>query len=222
MDQHQKQKILIVEQDPAMSALIGASLDVAGFAHKACPCDTTAFFELQTDRFDLILVDIGNGCQNELNMLDKLSAVETPLIFLVDRSSAAGQSRGLQYGADDFLLKPFDPADLLGRIELVLSRCSHTPRSLRFRDIEINLQAREVRQSGLSVQLTPKEFDLLVLLVEHTDVALSRTKILQSVWGYCITGDTRTVDMHIMQLRKKLNLKQKLKSVIKVGYRLDH
>ena len=187
MENTDKHKILIVESDEAVSALIGAALDVAGYRHTACSCDSTAFFSLQTDRFDLILLDIGAGCPAGLEMLEKLSSVETPLIFLVDRNSITGQIQGLQSGAEDFLLKPFEPADLLGRVEIVLSRSSHATRILRYYDIVIDIPSRLVHQSGRPIQLTPKEFDLLVLLVEHADAALSRARILQSVWGYCIS-----------------------------------
>ena len=139
MENTDKHKILIVESDEAVSALIGAALDVAGYRHTACSCDSTAFFSLQTDRFDLILLDIGAGCPAGLEMLEKLSSVETPLIFLVDRNSITGQIQGLQSGAEDFLLKPFEPADLLGRVEIVLSRSSHATRILRYYDIVIDI-----------------------------------------------------------------------------------
>jgi DNA-binding response OmpR family regulator len=217
----QKHKILIVQEDKAVSSLISAALDTAGCQHAVCPCDSSAFFQLQTDHFDLILMDIEDGNPTRLAMLNKLGAVEIPLICLVNRTAGTVPVPGFQYGAEDILLKPFTVADLLGRIEIVMSRTTHTTHKLSFHDIEINLPERQVAQAGRSVQLTPKEFDLLVLLVEHTDVALSRARILQAVWGYCITCETRTVDMHIMQLRKKLDFRQKLKSVIKVGYRLD-
>jgi len=217
----QKRKVLIVQEDKAVAALITAALDMAGCQHTVCPCDSSAFFQLQTDHFDLILMDIEDGKPTRLDMLNRLGAVDIPLICLVDRDSGAAPIPGFQYGAEDFLLKPFTVPDLLGRIEIVLSRSAHTNHKLSFHDIEINLADRQVTQAGQPVQLTPKEFDLLVLLVEHTDAAMSRARILQTVWGYCITCDTRTVDMHIMQLRKKLDFRQKLKSVIKVGYRLD-
>jgi len=217
----QKRKILIVQEDKAVAALMEAALDTAGCQHVVCPCDSSAFFQLQTDRFDLILMDIEDGNPTSLDILNKLGAVDIPLICLIDRNSGAVPVPGFQYGAEDFLLKPFTVADLLGRIEIVLSHSIHPNHKLSFHNIEINLTERLVTQAGRLIQLTPKEFDLLVLLVEHTDVAMSRARILQAVWGYCITCDTRTVDMHIMQLRKKLDFRQKLKSVIKVGYRLD-
>lgn len=216
-----KRKILIVQEDKSVASLISAALDSAGCQHAVCPCDSSAFFQLQTDRFDLILMDIENGSQTHLGLLSKLGAVDIPLICLVNRNASAVPVPGFQYGAEDFLLKPFTVADLLGRIEIVINRSMHTARKLSFHDIEIDLSDRRVTQTGRLVQLTPKEFDLLVLLIEHTDVALSRARILQAVWGYCIACDTRTVDMHIMQLRKKFDFRQKLKSVIKVGYRLD-
>lgn len=221
MQELARRKILIVEEDKGVSALIEAALDTAGCRHVACPCDPSAFFQLQTDRFDLILLDIDKGCPDRLDLLGKLSSLEIPLIFLVDRSSPDIQLIGLQSGAMDFLLKPFAVPDLLGRIEIALARANQTARVLRYHDIEIDLSERQVTQGNREVQLTPKAFDLLVLLVEHADIALSRARILQAVWGYCIAGDTRTVDMHIMQLRQKLDFRQKLKSVIKVGYRLD-
>ena len=125
-------------------------------------------------------------------------------------------------GAEDYVVKPFEPRELLSRIEVVLRRFSRSNQQLIYHDIEVNLTERMVRQGGEPVFLTPKEFDLLVLLIKHVDEALSREVILQQVWGYCFVGETRTVDMHIMQLRKKLDFQDRLKAVVKIGFRLDN
>jgi DNA-binding response OmpR family regulator len=221
MDGRDVRNFLIIEADQAVTALIGAALDVAGYRHTACSCSSTALFSLQTDRFDLILLDIGPGCPSALDLLENLCRVETPLIVLADQDNIAGQVRGLQLGAENYLIKPFEPAALVGRIKTVLGRQKQPERALQYQDIEVDLPSRLVRQQSRRVDLTPREFDLLVLLIRHTDLALSRERILQAVWGYCFAGETRTVDMHIMQLRKKLGLRQKLKTITKIGYRLD-
>ena len=216
------QNILIVEDDQAIAALIAASLDMAGYAHMASPNGSDALFRLQTDHFDLILLDVMLPGMDGFELMELIRGREIPVIFLTARDKVADRVKGLKMGAEDYIVKPFEPLELLARIEVVLRRCSRISQPLQYHDIAVNLQERIVRQNERIVPLTPKEFDLLVLLIQHVDVALSRERILQAVWGYCFIGESRTVDMHIMQLRKKLDFRNKLKAVIKIGYRLDH
>lgn len=214
-------RILVVEQDTAVTALINAALDMGGFEHASCPCNFTALFNLQTDHFDLILLDIGSGCPAGMELLEMLCGMGSPLVLLVDRNFDNGRLRGLQTDAGDIITKPFEPEDLVHRIEAVLERSRLEQNRLLYRDIEVDVAARQVRQNDQLIDLTTKEFDLLVTLLRHIGVDLSRERILQMAWGYCVAGQTRTVDMHIMQLRKKINFDQKLKTVAKVGYRLE-
>lgn len=214
-------RILVVEQDSAVTALIIAALDMGGYEHASCPCNFTALFNLQTDHFDLILLDIGSGCPAGMELLEMLCGMGSPLVLLVDHNNDDGQMRGLQVGAAEIITKPFEPRDLIRRIDAVIARSHLQPKRLQYQDIEVDVTARQVRQNDKLLDLTAKEFDLLAVLLRNIGVALSRERILQQVWGYCIAGQTRTVDMHIMQLRRKIDFRQKLKTVAKVGYRLD-
>lgn len=214
-------RILVVEQDSAVTALIVAALDMGGYEHATCPCNFTALFNLQTDHFDLILLDIGNGCPAGMELLELLCGMGSPLVLLVDHNNDDGQLRGIKAGAGEIITKPFEPEDLLSRINAVIERSSLKLKRLRYQDIEVDVTARQVCQNKQPIDLTVKEFDLLALLLQNTGIALSRERILQQVWGYCVAGQTRTVDMHIMQLRRKIDFRQKLKTVAKVGYRLD-
>ncbi|MEA4889338.1 MAG: response regulator transcription factor [Clostridiaceae bacterium] len=215
------QKILIVEDDPAIAALIATSLTMSGYEQKISPNGSDALFCLQTDRFSLILLDVMLPGMDGFELMELIRGREIPVIFLTARDKLSDRVKGLRMGAEDYIVKPFEPMELIARIEVVLRRCDRASQPLQYDDIEVNQLERVVRQGDQIVQLTPKEFDLLVLLIEHADIALSRERILQSVWGYCFIGESRTVDMHIMQLRKKLDFHHKLKAVIKIGYRLD-
>lgn len=214
-------KILIVEDDIAIAALIEASLDLGGYTHQTCTNGNDGLFQIQTSHFDLILLDIMLPGLDGFEIMERIRGRELPVIFLTARDKLDDRVRGLKMGAEDYIIKPFEPKELLARIEVVLRRYSRNSIQLKYRDIEVNLTERMVRQAGETIFLTPKEFDLLVLFIRHIDEALSREKILQQVWGYCFVGETRTVDMHVMQLRKKLDFNDKLKAVVKIGYRLD-
>jgi DNA-binding response OmpR family regulator len=214
-------KILVVEDDAAISALIEASLDLGNYEHQSCAHGNDALFRIQTEKYDLILLDIMLPGLDGFEIMERIHGREIPVIFLTARDKVDDRVRGLKMGAEDYIVKPFEPRELLARIEVVLRRYNRSSQELKYHDIEVSLTERMVRQAGEPIFLTPKEFDLLVLLIKHVDEALSREVILQQVWGYCFVGETRTVDMHIMQLRKKLDFQDSLKAVVKIGYRLD-
>lgn len=215
------QNILIVEDDQAIAALIAATLDLSQYGHQACYSGTDALFKIQTESFDLILLDVMLPGIDGFELLEKIKGREIPVIFLTARDKVDDRVRGLKMGAEDYITKPFEPMELLARIEVVLRRYDRHSQNLIYQDIEVNLTERIVRQHQVEVFLTPKEYDLLIFFMRNVDVALSREKILQSVWGYCFVGETRTVDMHVMQIRKKIEFNNKLKAVVKIGYRLD-
>jgi DNA-binding response OmpR family regulator len=213
-------KILVVEDDAAISALIEASL-IWEIMNIRCAHGNDALFRIQTEKYDLILLDIMLPGLDGFEIMERIHGREIPVIFLTARDKVDDRVRGLKMGAEDYIVKPFEPRELLARIEVVLRRYNRSSQELKYHDIEVSLTERMVRQAGEPIFLTPKEFDLLVLLIKHVDEALSREVILQQVWGYCFVGETRTVDMHIMQLRKKLDFQDRLKAVVKIGYRLD-
>ena len=214
-------RILIVEDDRNISKLIAASLSIAGYESQACFDGKEALNIIFNQRFDLILLDVMLPGMDGFEIMEHIRSQEVPVIFLTARENVADRVRGLKLGADDYILKPFEPVELLARIEVVLRRCGVDRQVFELDDIVVNLNERVARKAGRVVTLTPKEFDLLVLLLQNQDIALSRDRILATVWGYRYQGETRTVDIHIQQLRKKLDLKDHLKTVPKVGYRLE-
>lgn len=214
-------RILIVEDDHNISKLIAASLSIAGYESQACFDGKEALETIFNHHFDLILLDVMLPGMDGFEIMEHIRKQEVPVIFLTARENVADRVRGLKLGADDYILKPFEPVELLARIEVVLRRCGVDRQVFELDDIVVNLNERVARKAGRAVTLTPKEFDLLVLLLQNQDIALSRDRILATVWGYRYEGETRTVDIHIQQLRKKLDLKDHLKTVPKVGYRLE-
>ena len=214
-------KILIVEDDPHISRLVQASLQLAGHDAYRCMRGDEAMERLSHEEYDLILLDVMLPGMDGFEMMEHLREGRTPVIFLTAREDVTDRVRGLRLGAEDYIIKPFEPVELLARIEVVLRRCGVDRQVCELDDIVVNLNERVARKAGRVVTLTPKEFDLLVLLLQNQDIALSRDRILATVWGYRYQGETRTVDIHIQQLRKKLDLKDHLKTVPKVGYRLE-
>ena len=129
--------------------------------------------------------------------------------------------RGLRLGAEDYIVKPFEAMELLARIEVILRRVKRTERVYHYGDISVNVEEHTCKNGGEDVYLTPKEFEVLVFFIQHKDVAISRDRLLAAVWGFEYEGESRTIDIHIQQLRKKLNLKDKLVTIPKLGYRLE-
>jgi len=148
---------------------------------------------------------------------------QIPVIFLTARDSEVDRVLGLELGGDDYLTKPFSPAELVARVKAVLRRVDGgpAPEVMQVGDVAIDTGRREVRNAGEPVEFTTKEFDLLRYLAERPGLALSRQQILDGVWGYDWYGDARTVDVHIAQVRKKLGDAVQIKTVRGVGYRLE-
>ena len=222
--------IALVDDDKNILTSVSMALEQEGYHVRTYTDGAAALAAFSSTPPDLAILDIKMPRMDGMEVLRRLrQKSELPVIFLTSKDEEIDELMALNAGADDYIKKPFSQRLLLERVRAVLRRADHSggatdaPKDtiIELDDLRIEVGGREVFVGGERVALTPKEFDLLVLLVEHADAALSRARILQSVWGYCITGDTRTVDMHIMQLRKKLDFRQKLKSVIKVGYRLD-
>ena len=146
---------------------------------------------------------------------------EVPVIFLTARQEVSDKVRGLKLGAEDYIVKPFEAVELLARIEVVLRRVNRGNTVLHYENIVVNLDEHTVRQDGKMVSLTPKEFDVLVFFMQNLDVALTRERLLSHVWGYEFAGESRTVDIHVQQVRRKLCLQSKLVTIPKLGYRLE-
>lgn len=215
-------KILIVEDDQTISKLIAASLSISGYESVPCFDGNEAVHMVKNEEFDLILLDIMLPGMDGFEVMEKIRETATPVIFLTAMGDVSDRVKGLKSGAEDYIVKPFEPLELLARIEIVLRRFNRDQKNLSFRDITVNMVERSVRRGGEVIDLTPKEYELLVLFLKHQNVALSRDKILMDVWECPANIETRTVDNHVQRLRKKLGLEDCLKTVFKVGYRLEN
>ena len=143
------------------------------------------------------------------------------MIFMTAKGAVNDRIRGLKLGADDYIVKPFQIGELLARVEALLRRYGKINKRLSFEDVEIDMVSRTVTKSGKMVELTFKEFDLLVELVQDKGVALYRDRLYEKIWGEMFMGDTRTLDSHIQRLRRKLNWEKQIKTIFRVGYRLE-
>lgn len=215
-------KILIVEDDQTISKLIAASLSISGYESVPCFDGNEAVHMVRNEEFDLILLDIMLPGLDGFQVMEKIRETGTPVIFLTAMGDVSDRVKGLKSGAEDYIVKPFEPLELLARIEIVLRRFNREQKNLSFRDITVNMEERSVRRGSEIIDLTPKEYDLLVLFLKHQNVALSRDKILMDVWECSANIESRTVDNHVQRLRKKLGLEDCLKTVFKVGYRLEN
>ena len=215
-------KILIAEDEPAIANLIRTALEgpdyrCAWAADGIAACDL-----LEREPFDLVLLDIMLPGADGYEVLDYCRSLDAPVIFLTAKGTVEDRVKGLRRGAEDYITKPFELMELLARVETVLRRCGKTGRVLSLPpDIQIDTAAHTVCRSGVPVALTAKEYELLLLFVQNKNVALYRDRIYEKVWGDEYLGDSRTVDLHIQRMRKKLGLEKRLVAVYKVGYRLE-
>lgn len=214
-------KILVVEDEKAISDLIKMNLCDAGYE---CICfydGLSAADYLENNICDLILLDIMLPKINGYELMEYIRPMNIPVIFLTAKAALDDRVKGLTMGAEDYIVKPFEIVELLARVNVVLRRYNKSSSTLSFRNISIDLDNQHVTKDSVSIELTPKEFDLLVLLVRNKNITLFREKIYESVWENDMYGDTRTLDLHIQRLRKKLDLTNELKTVYRVGYRLE-
>ena len=213
--------ILVVEDDVNIAKMIQATVMIVGY--EAEICDNGAEVEGRVARggYDLILLDVMLPGLDGFEVMERIRGYGIPVIFLTAMMDVADKVKGLKLGAEDYIVKPFEAMELLARIEVVLRRSSNTASILKYGGIEINLSEHTVFQHGKQVHLTLKEFELLTLFVQNQDIALSRERIMSSVWGYEFAGESRTVDIHVNQLRRKLGLRRELVTISKLGYRLN-
>ncbi|MBQ9870872.1 MAG: response regulator transcription factor [Eubacterium sp.] len=213
-------KILIVEDEKPISDLIRLNLTKAGYQCTAVYDGKAAADLLEDHTYDLILLDIMLPEINGYELMEYIRPMGIPVIFLTAKASLDDRMRGLTSGAEDYLVKPFEVVELLARINIVLRRYHKTETILTYKDLRIDVENRTVTRDGNAVELTPKEFQLLVLFVRNVNITLYRDRIYETIWETDWMGDTRTLDLHVQRLRRKLSLKENLKSVYNTGYRL--
>lgn len=215
------QKILIVEDDINISNIIKMNLNLVNYETTEVYDGQTAWDRIQREKFDLVLLDVMIPGIDGFELMEKIRPLHIPVIFLTAKNAVTDKVHGLKLGAEDYIVKPFEALELLARIETVLRRFGREETVITLRDLQVLLDKREVRVQEKPVELTMKEFDLLVVLLKNKNIALSREQLLDKVWGIDFYGETRTVDMHIKALRKKLGLHDRIITVYKIGYRLE-
>ena len=213
--------ILIVEDDESISHLIKLNLSMIGYESTQVFNGLDVLPLLQTSTFDLILMDIMLPGIDGFQLMQKIKHFHIPVIFLTAKNALTDKVTGLNSGAEDYIVKPFETIELLARIEVVLRRYSKNNNCIQFKDITIYESERIVKKDREPVSITLKEFELLLLLVKNKNMALSREYLLETIWGFEYMGETRTIDTHIQNLRKKLGLMDTIKTVYKIGYRLE-
>ena len=212
-------KILIVDDEDKIRELIRVNLEIVGYNCNEAEDGNKALDIVDSFKPDLVLLDIMLPGKDGFELVDSFIKRNIPVIFLTAKDSTIDKVKGLKLGAEDYITKPFDPMELLARVEVVLRRSSKTNETFKYKNLEIDFNERTVLMDGKEVDLTTKEFDLLEVLIRNKNLALSREKLLEMVWGYEYLGDTRTIDIHITRLRKKLDLEDSIITVFKYGYR---
>ena len=213
--------ILIVEDEKPISNLIWLSLKKAGYDCTCAYDGAEAADILEERRFDLILLDVMLPEIDGFSLMEYIRPMEIPVIFLTAKNAVNDRVKGLELGAEDYLVKPFEIIELLARVNVVLRRYNKTASELRVGGLVIDTQAMRVCRDGEELSLTPKEYELLLLFARNPGVALYRETIYERVWNEEYPYGSKTVDLHVQRLRRKLGWDALLRAVPKVGYRLE-
>ncbi len=214
--------IFILEDEEAIGNMIAMNLRVAGHEPVLFADGLAAERSLPGDHFyDLAILDVMVPGRDGFQLLEALRPYGIPALFLTARDDISSKLKGLTGGAEDYMVKPFEVLELLVRVDKILARASRGEPILRVLDLEISQEEHRVRKAGKEVPLKPMEFALLVALAKNKNIAVSREDLIGLVWGSGYLGETRTVDVHIGQLRKKLGLHEAIKTIPKLGYRLE-
>lgn len=226
-------KILIVDDEKPICDLIELHLSETGYRCASVQDGEEAICMIEQEPYDLILLDIMLPGVNGYDIMEYIRPMEIPVIFITAKHEVKDRVKGLRLGADDYLVKPFDIVELVARVETVLRRYNKMQQQLRLGDVVVDIEAHKVMKAGRPIDLTNKEFGLLVLFMNNINVALFREVLYEKVWQEEYFGDSRTLDLHVQRLRKKLNWDQpvtdstrsskspRLITVYKVGYRLE-
>ena len=213
-------KVLIVEDEKAISNLILINLKAEGYSCTCAYDGKEAADQIEKNNYDLILLDIMLPEIDGYELLEYIRPTGTPVIFITAKGNLHDRVQGLRLGADDYIVKPFQIGELTARVDALFRRMGKSMTQFSLFGVEINTESRIVTKDGIPIDLTLKEFDLLVELIRNKNVALYRNRLYEKVWNEPFTGETRTLDSHIQRLRKKLDWDEHIKTVFRIGYRL--
>lgn len=214
-------KILIVDDEKPICDLIDLNLSATGYHCASVQDGLEAIRMIEEEVYDLILLDVMLPGVDGYDIMEYIRPLGVPVIFITAKYEVKDRVKGLKLGADDYLVKPFDVVELVARVEAVLRRYNKTERLLTAGDVVVDVEARLVTKGGRPVELTNKEFGLLVLFIRNKNVALFRETLYEKVWEGEYSGDSRTLDLHVQRLRRKMGWENSLVAVYKVGYRLE-
>lgn len=215
-------RILIVEDEEAIARMIAVNLECSGYTTKVFHDGKEAADALKLDAdYALALLDVMLPGMDGFSLFEIVKEKGIPTIFLTAKDDVVSKVTGLRGGAEDYIVKPFEVLELMVRIEKVLERTGALKQRESIAGLDIDFEAMQVKRDGEELRLTSMEFKLLEVLVRNRNKAVSREKLLALVWGTDFMGETRTVDVHIAQLRKKLGLEEMIRTIPKFGYRLE-
>lgn len=213
--------ILIIEDDISIARLIKTYVSFAGYEAAIAPDGELALVMLGEEKYNLVILDLMLLHVDGEMVLETIKKLRLPVIVVSAKSSLVDRVRLLRAGADDYITKPFESADLIARIEAVLRRTERSFGVLEFGDIAMDIDRHVVRKGGREVDITPKEFDLLQYFLENRNKVVKREELSAHVWGQEYLESSRTVEIHVQRLRKKMGLNEELRTVTKVGYILE-
>ena len=220
------QTVLVVEDEASIASFVSLYLKNAGYEVKAVSTGSDALIQAASGNLSLIILDLMLPDLDGIEVCRRLRKTsDVPILMLTARDEDVDKIIGLEVGADDYMTKPFNPRELVARVKSVLRRATSDRRidegnELRHGDLAIHSGRREVLVGDEEIQLAPKEFDLLWELLDHRGIVLTRDQLLERVWGYTFAGDTRTVDVHVRQIRRKLGDASPIVTVWGVGYKV--
>ncbi len=214
-------KILIVDDEKPICDLIDINLSSAGYQCRSVQDGLEALDLIEKEEYDLILLDVMLPGADGYDIMEYIRPLRIPVIFITAKHEVRDRVKGLKLGAEDYLVKPFDVVELMARVEVVLRRYHKTESILTAGDVTVDVEARKVTKAGVPVFLTNKEYGLLVLFIRNKNIALFRENLYERVWGDEYLGDSRTLDLHVQRLRRKMGWEEKLVAVYKIGYRLE-
>lgn len=212
-------QILIIEDEKSIADMVKMCLTKNGYICETVNDGMTATKKIEEKRYDLILLDIMLPDIDGYDLIDYIKQFDIPVIFVTAKTSVPDRVKGLKFGAEDYISKPFDLEELLARVGTVLRRYHKAERILEVGKIKIDTLSRTVLLDGVLIPLPAKEYDLLLFLVRNKNIALYRESIFEQVWQEPYLGNTRTIDLHIQRLKKKLNLGDAIETIYKVGYK---
>lgn len=214
-------RILIVEDDDQIRNLIREILRREGYECETADDGEDGVRKFDSGRWDIVLLDIMLPEIDGYSLLEYIRPSGTPVIIISALGQPEDKIKGLRSGADDYLAKPFQIGELVARVETVLRRAGKLVKQYTVSDVVVDVDAHIVTKAGKEVELTNKEFELLSLLIRNKNAALKRSYMYETVWETDYMGDTRTLDNHIQRIRKKLGLEENIKTVFRIGYRLE-